>query len=293
MSLADLSVQTWIAGDAQLGEGPAWFPAEQRLRWVDILDGRLHEARLDGSDHRAREFPHTVSAVVPRVGGGLVVAGDADVLLLDGSGRVESTTQVEPDRPSNRLGDIGVDPAGRLWLGTLDREMLVGRGALYRLDPDGTLTQVLSPTSVSNGIGWSPDGTRMYYVDSATWRIDVLDYDVATGRVRDRRPWVRIDHADGSPDGLAVDADGGVWVALWGGGQVRRYDPDGRLDVVVPLPVRQVTSCCFGGPDLDQLFITTARVEMDERRLLLEPLAGSVFVASPGRRGLPPTPFGG
>jgi sugar lactone lactonase YvrE len=283
----------FVAGDAQLGEGPTWFAKEHRLRWVDILGGRLFSARADGSQRTSRDFTHAVSAVVPRAAGGLAVAGDAGVLLLDNEGIVERLHQVEPDVASNRLGDVGVDPAGRLWLGTLNRELILGRGGLYRLDPDGTLTQILSETSVANGVGWSPDGSRMYFIDSATFRVDVFDYDVSDGSAHDRRPWVSVDHADGSPDGLAVDEEGGVWVALFGGGQVRRYAGDGSLDAVLSLPVRQVTSCCFGGPNLDLLYVTTARVELDERSLLLEPLAGSVFVADPGIAGLPQAEFGG
>jgi sugar lactone lactonase YvrE len=287
------SAEVFVNDEAQLGEGPTWFAADERLRWVDILGGRLFSARVDGTERNARDFPHTVSAVVPRVGGGLAVAGDSGVLLLDADGALEGTHPVEPEVVGNRLGDVGVDPTGRLWLGTLDRELLLGRGGLYRLDPDGTLTQVLRETSVANGLGWSPDGSRMYFIDSATFRVDLFDYDVSDGSATERRPWVTVDHADGSPDGLAVDAEGGVWVALFGGGQVRRYAPDGTLDAVVSLPVRQVTSCCFGGPDLDLLFVTTARVELDERSLLLEPLAGSVFVSTPGVTGLPQAEFCG
>ncbi|MGN6300127.1 MAG: SMP-30/gluconolactonase/LRE family protein [Angustibacter sp.] len=293
MTLADARATEFVAAADELGEGPTWFADEAVLRWVDILRGRLHAVRLDGSDHQVRQFDHPVSAVVPRRGGGLAVAGDSGVLLLGPGGELEAMCPVEPRTSGNRLGDVGVDPAGRLWLGTLDREMLVGRGALYRLDPDRRLTQVLSGTSVANGIGWSPEGDRMYFIDSATWRVDVLDYDVRDGSATDRRPWVSIDHADGSPDGLAVDADGGVWVALWAGGQVRRYTAQGRLDAVLPVPVRQVTSCCFAGPELDVLAITSARVEMDQRSLQLEPSAGSVFLADPGVRGLPQMAFAG
>lgn len=293
MTPARCVAEILVTDEAQLGEGPAWFAHDGVLRWVDILEGTLSSVRPDGSERTSRVFPHTVSAVVPRTNGGLAVAGDAGVLLLDVDGRVEGVHPVEPDVVSNRLGDVGVDPAGRLWLGTLDREMLLGRGSLYRLDPDGTLTRVLSETGVANGLGWSPDGAHMYFIDSATFRVDVFDYDPVDGSADHRRPWVRIDYADGSPDGLAVDDAGGVWVALFGGGQVRRYAPDGTLDTVLSVPARQVTSCCFGGERLDQLFVTTARVELDERDLLLEPLAGSVFVADPGFCGLPQAAYAG
>jgi sugar lactone lactonase YvrE len=260
---------------------------------VDILSGSLHGVRLDGTAHREESFEQAVSAVIPRQGGGLALRGESAVLLLTAEGELEKLCPIEEHLPTNRLGDVGVDQRGRLWVGTLDRDMLVGRGGLYRIDPDHTVTQVLTGVSVANGIGWNPDGDRMYFIDSATFRIDVLDYSVDDGSAVNRRPWVLIDHADGTPDGLAVDADGGVWVALWGGGQLRRYTAEGALDAVLPLPVRQVTSCCFAGPDLMDLVITTARVEMDEGRLRLEPSAGSVFIARTGHRGLPVPPFAG
>ncbi|MBB4795939.1 SMP-30/gluconolactonase/LRE family protein [Streptomyces nodosus] len=278
----------------QLGEGPAWDGVRGELLWVDILRGRLHRYTPATGEFSHRQFGHAVSAVLPRAGGGLAVAAHHGVLLLDADGEVERTITVPGEPGSNRLGDAGVDPAGRLWFGTLDAEMLPGRGALHRLAPGSSVPErVLDRTSVANGIGWSPDGSRMYFVDSATRRIDVLDFDPATGEARDRRPWVSIEDEAGVPDGLAVDAEGGVWVALWRGGQIRRYDAGARHDATLPLPVRQVTSCAFGGPALDRLYVTTGRVEMDGRRLAAEPDAGAVFAADVGVCGRPVPPYPG
>jgi sugar lactone lactonase YvrE len=286
MRVLDAEAAEFFTACDELGEGPAWHPAKGVLLWVDIIRGRLYSHDIGAGITSVCEYGRPVSAALPRVAGGTVVAVDDGLLLLDAGGEVERHIPVEADIVTNRLGDMGVDPAGRLWLGTLDKDLTAGRGGLYRLSPAGDPVKVIDQTCIANGIGWSPDGSLMYFVDSAVGRIDVLDYDVRDGSATGRRPWASVDHVDGSPDGLAVDSLGGVWVAIWGGGQVRRYSPDGELDAVLPLPVRNVSSCCFAGPELDQLFITTARVEMTERMLRAEPLAGSVFCASTGFRGL-------
>ncbi|MBO9521547.1 MAG: SMP-30/gluconolactonase/LRE family protein [Nocardioidaceae bacterium] len=273
-------------GADELGEGPVWLPETGEVGWVDILGETFHRCRLDTGAVTSTKLGQPVSAVVRRTGGGLGVAAQEGVLLLDPAGEVERVLPVEEDLPGNRLSDAAVDPLGRLWFGTLDADLLHGRGALYRLGEDGQPVTVLAGTSISNGLGWSPDGRLLYFVDSATQRVDVLDFDPATGTASGRRPWVVFGDADGVPDGLAVDEEGGVWVALWRGGQVRRYDADGELSAVVPLPVRQVTSCAFGGEDLGTLFITTATVEMSEPERRAEPLAGGLFQVRTEQRGL-------
>jgi sugar lactone lactonase YvrE len=293
MRISDVRPIEVVAAGDQLGEGPAWEQATESLLWVDIVRGWLHRLHPTSGEHIVRRFDRAVSAVAPRAGGGLAVAVDEGIWLLDESGQLEHRVPVEHAWAGNRLGDLGVDPGGRLWFGTLDRDLTVGRGALYRLDPDRSLTQVLDRQSIPNGIGWSPDGALMYFVDSATGRIDVFDYDETSATASDRRPWVSVRQEDGSPDGIAVDTAGGVWVALWSGGQVRRYTAEGELDIVVPLPVRNVTSCCFGSTELDRLYVTTARVEMNERELLAEPDAGSMFMVETGFHGLAVPLYGG
>jgi sugar lactone lactonase YvrE len=168
-----------------------------------------------------------------------------------------------------------------------------GAGALYRLDPDLSVHPMVGGVAISNGLDWSLDGRTMYYVDTPTRRIDQFDFDPASGAIADRRPFVTIDAADGSPDGLTVDADGGIWLALWDGWRVRRYYPDGSIDREIRLPVSEVTCPVFGGPDLDELYITTAWELLSEAQHAREPLAGALFRVRPGVRGRPPTPFAG
>jgi sugar lactone lactonase YvrE len=168
-----------------------------------------------------------------------------------------------------------------------------GQGALYRLDIDGTVSEVLTAVTTSNGLGWSPDGGTMYYVDTGRGTLDVLRHDAASGGVEDRRTLVSLVGEQGLPDGLAVDAEGHLWLALWDGGCVHRYSPSGELELVVTLPASRVTSVAFGGPGLTDLYVTTAREGLDAERLRSEPLAGSVFRCRPGPPGLPRATFAG
>jgi len=183
-----------------------------------------------------------------------------------------------PHGVDTRTNDGACDPAGRFWIGTTALDFAPGAGSFYRYS-DGVLERMIDSVTLSNGLGWSPDGRCMYYVDSLTFRIDVFDFDVDAGLITKRRPFVSLAPADGTPDGLAVDNEGGVWVALYGGGAVRRYGPDGELDRVVAVPAKNVTACCFGGDDGRSLFVTTAAPE------------GSVFVTDAGVSGPPAQPF--
>jgi sugar lactone lactonase YvrE len=189
-----------------------------------------------------------------------------------------------------RMNDGDCDPEGRFYCGSMAYDATNGRGALYRLDPDGTTTVVLSGVTISNGLAWAPSGDMVYYVDSLTERIDAFDYDPATGAFSNRHPLVEIPRERGLPDGLTVDAAGGIWAALYGGSAVHRYVPEGTLDMVVELPVRNVTSCAFGGPGLEDLYITTSRhglADGEERE------AGSLYCVTPGMNGQPTRLFGG
>jgi sugar lactone lactonase YvrE len=162
-------------------------------------------------------------------------------------------------------------------------------GVLYRLDQGGTLTPVVPGVTVSNGIGWSPDGSRMYYADSPARQIDMFDYVPATGEVFERRVFADLSRAEGFPDGLTVDADGCVWVAMWGGGALRRFTPYGQQDAVVPLPVSRPTSCAFGGPEMSELYVTTASIDLTDAERAAQPLAGRLLRLRPGPVGLPST----
>ena len=271
---------------AHHGEGPVWAAGWGGLRWVDMLAGDVLSLDGDGTVRR-RSVGEVAAALRPRRGGGAVIAVERGFLLEDRDGTL---TPLDPvwSGPGVRMNEGGCDPDGRFWCGSMAYDQSPGAAALYRLDPDGSVRPVLEGVTVSNGLDWSPDGALAYYDDTATHRTDVFDYAPDTG-LSGRRPFVRFGD-DESPDGLTVDAEGGVWVALYGGAAVRRYGPDGRLEAVVEVPVAKVTACTFGGPDLDELFITTSREGLQPGE---DPLAGSLFSVRPGVRGLPVREFAG
>jgi sugar lactone lactonase YvrE len=273
---------------AELGEGPVWDAAREELIWVDIDRGRVH-LRQRGRADRTLEVGQPVGCAVPRAGGGLALAlRDGFGVVAPGGGEARLVAPVERDRPDTRMNDGACDGRGRFWAGTMSLSGDTRAAALYRLDPDLSVTRVLPGISVSNGIAWAPDGSVLYHVDSPRRRIDLYDFDGWAGAVGSRRAVIPIAAELGSPDGLTVDAEGGVWVALWGGSAVLRFSPDGALDERLELPVTNVTSCCFGDRDLGTLYITTAA-----RGAAREPLAGALFACRPGVRGLPATPFAG
>ncbi|MGV9252644.1 SMP-30/gluconolactonase/LRE family protein [Streptomyces sp. NPDC003697] len=274
-----------VRAGAELGEGPTWDTAAQRLIWVDILGSRVHTFDPSSGRRTVRTTGQHVGAAAPRAGGGLVLNLRDGVGLTDPDG-VFRWLHHDPV-PGRRGNDAAVAPDGSLWAGTMRYDEAPGGGTLSRLTGDGTAEVVLDDVAVSNGTGFGPDGRLMYYVDSPTRRIDVFDFDGE--RVTGRRELVSLEDGAGAPDGLTVDADGCVWVALWDGGAVRRYTPAGTLDRVVELPIPRVTSCAFGGAGLTDLYITTARTGLSAPH----PLAGSLLVVPDAGRGLPQPPFAG
>jgi sugar lactone lactonase YvrE len=235
-----------------------------------------------------------VGAVALRENGGLVLAlRDGFGLTEPGGGEVRLVAPCEDDVPGNRFNDGKVDSAGRFWAGTMTYAEVPGDGALYRLDPDLRITTAVTGIGVSNGLDWSGDDRVLYYVDSLTPHVDAFDFDAGSGTVANRRPLVTIPDGDGAPDGLAVDAEGYLWVALWGGSQVRRFAPDGTLAGVIDVPAALVTSVAFGGSDLRDLYITSARIGLDGAALAGTPSAGSIFRARPGVQGVTPNRFAG
>jgi sugar lactone lactonase YvrE len=274
-----------VRAGALLGEGPTWDAAAGRLLWIDVLGSRLHGYDPLTGRRTVRTTGQHIGAVKPRAGGGLVLSLRDGVGLLDPDGTFRWLRQEIV--PGRRANDAAVAPDGTLWAGTMRYDEAPGGGTLSRITADGTAEVVLPDVAVSNGTGWSPDGRLMYYVDSPTRRVDVFDHD--EGRVRGRRPFAAVEDGAGFPDGLTVDADGCVWVALWDGGAVRRYTPDGVLDRVIELPVPRVTACAFGGAALTDLYVTTARVGP----VPAPPLAGSLFVVPDAGQGMPQPAFAG
>ncbi|MET9600853.1 SMP-30/gluconolactonase/LRE family protein [Streptomyces sp. NPDC006459] len=286
----------------RLTEGPVWHAGRGDLLWVDITAGLVHRAPLvardddsglpDLGDRTTISLDRPVGAVALCASGGLLAAAATSFLRVDEAGRATefAAPAVPDDGTPRRFNDAKCDPSGRLLAGTMAYDATPGAGTLYRLDPDGTVTTVLSPVTISNGLGWSPDGRLLYYADSPTHRVDVFDHDPVTGTLSARRPFADTSPA-GMPDGLAVDTEGRVWVAVWGAGQVRAYTPDGALHAVVTVPASQVSSCAFAGPDLDLLIITTAADGLTAAQLAAQPHAGRIFICRPGATGLPVTPF--
>lgn len=272
----------------QIGEGPVWLHDQQRLLWVDITSQTLlwFDPRSGGVE--TLDVGRDVGAVVPAESGKLMAAVVDGFLEIDPeSGSRHLVAEVEADQPANRMNDGKCDSRGRFWAGTMGYDIRSDAAALYRLNTDCRVETILQPVTLSNGIDWSPDDRLMYYVDSATQRLDVFDYEPELGRLSNRRTLLEVSKAEGVPDGLTVDAEGCIWLALWGGGAVRRITAEGEVDMVVSLPVSQVTSCAFGGADLGDLYITSAA------RGVSEPGAGSLFRCRPGVKGRPANRFRG
>ncbi|MEG3626541.1 SMP-30/gluconolactonase/LRE family protein [Streptomyces poriticola] len=274
-----------VRAQAALGEGPTWDAAGARLIWVDILGRRVHTYDPATGRRTVRTTETHVGAAKPRTGGGLVLNLRDGIGLADPDGTFRML--VRDAVPGRRGNDAAVAPDGSLWAGTMRYDEAPGGGTLTRVTGDGTAVTVLDDVTVSNGTGWSPDGRLMYYADTPTRRIDVFDHD--GGRISGRRPLAGIEDGAGFPDGLTVDADGCVWVALWDGAAVRRYTPDGRLDLVLPLPVPRVTACAFGGAGLGDLYLTTARTGLAAPH----PVAGSLLVVPGAGTGLAQPAFAG
>ncbi|MGN7755215.1 SMP-30/gluconolactonase/LRE family protein [Sinorhizobium sp. 22678] len=286
-------VQCVLPWGAQLGEAPVWVEREKRLYWVDILHPAVHRFDPVTGKNESCNVAKLVSAVLPTEDGGLIVASQDGVEQFDfEAGAFAPFAQPEPALPENRLNDAKVDPNGRLWVGSMRLDVSRPTGSLYRLTGTGDAVRAESGFTVANGLAWSPDGSTFYFVDTVPGIIYAYDFDAREGSIANRRVFVTVPEAEGRPDGLAVDADGGVWCAIWDGWRVNRYRPDGRLDRAVELPVPRPTSVAFGGDDLATLFITSARTRLPASTLTEAPLSGGIFACNPGERGLPASLFG-
>ncbi|MBG6237341.1 sugar lactone lactonase YvrE [Mycetocola sp. CAN_C7] len=267
-------------------EGPVWSPGWGGLRWVDMLAGDILSLTESGTINR-RHVGAIAAAVRPREGGGAVIAVERGLAIEGADGTVTALDEIWAD-PGIRMNEGGCDPDGRFYAGSMAYDQRPGAASVYRLDSDLSVRPVLDGATVSNGIDWSPDGSLAYYNDTATHSIQLFDYDAAGG-LTGRRHFVTMADDD-NPDGLTVDAEGGVWVAMNGSGEVRRYRDDGRLDEVIEVGARQVTACTLGGAALDELFITTSRENLNPGD---DPLAGSLFHVKVGVTGMPVREFAG
>jgi sugar lactone lactonase YvrE len=291
-------VTAWPLEPGLLSEGPRWDEERQELVWVDILGRGFHRATLtaDGRPDRLRTMAldRHVGAAARASGGGYVLAAGQGFLFVDEDGSVSELAQPEAGHLEVRMNDGACDPQGRFWAGTMAYDESPGAGTLYRLELDGRCSTVLTGLTISNGIGWSPDGRTMYLSDSGVRSVEAFDFDGTTGAIGGRRTLVHVDRPGMAPDGLTVDDEGDLWVALYGGWGIEHYGPDGSLRDTVQMPVAQVTSCAFGGRDRSTLFVTTGRERLDEAALESQPDAGRVFsVTGLGARGPASAPYRG
>jgi sugar lactone lactonase YvrE len=296
---------------ASIAECPVWDSRDGKLLWIDLPRGSVSclRAEADGGGWRSEplfELPGSIGAIVPTERGGYLVAAGTEIALVDdASGYTrEVIAGIDADPSEVSFNDGKCDPAGRFWVGTHARQTGSTDGALYRLEADGSLREMLSGIGISNGLGWSPDGSAFYYADTATEGVDVFDIDAADGWIHNRRRFVTFGRGEGRPDGLCVDDDGYVWVAAFYSGEVRRFAPDGTRCGEVRVSPPLVTSCSFGGADGDLLFITSSSQRMPEENLRRAgmppemgalgaeaPGAGGIFVCRPGVTGPAAVPF--
>jgi sugar lactone lactonase YvrE len=279
---------------ALVGEGPVWDERREVLWWIDVKDPRLF--RYDPANGESRELvmPERIGCIALRASGGLMGAFMSGFKWIDpDTGVITPTVDPEPDRPGNRFNDGKCDRRGRLFAGTMDNAEVECTGTLYRLDPDLSVHVMATDVHLSNGLGWSPDDRTLYYTDSLRRTIWAYDYDLDTGAIANRRDFARVPDQAGVPDGLCVDAHGGVWSAHWGGWRLTRYAPDGRIDRVVEMPVPQPSCPAFGGPDLDVLYVSSAAIEMTPADFAKAPDGGGLFTLDVGVRGLPVHRFAG
>jgi sugar lactone lactonase YvrE len=273
-------------GPVELGEGPVWLDDRAELAWVDIQRGLIYLLDIATGHVRTILVGEMVGSIAPTVSGALVAAVATGFVLVDPeTGRLRRLATLDRIDPTIRMNDGKADPWGRFWAGTMGLDKRPDAGTLYCLEPDLRVTVAVDPVTISNGLDWTPDLGEMVYVDTPTQRVDRFDLDERGTDLRNRRPFVTLPRDAGAPDGLTLDAAGRLWLALWGGSAVHCFSPSAELEAIIRLPTSHVTSCTFGGPDLGDLYITSARSELSPEQLASEPLAGRLFRCRPGAVG--------
>ena len=293
--MAQAEPRVIIASRNQIGESPVWSVSEQALYWVDVEGQLVQRWRAADQSITHWNLGEPVGCIGLRKRGGLVGASRSGFFFLDVvGGGVTRISDPEADQPDNRFNDGKVDRRGRFWAGTRNfRDHSKASGALYRLDPDLSVHRMEEGLGCPNGMAWSPDDRLMYLCDTWARKIFVYDFDAAEGVLRKRRLFAQLREAEGYPDGLTVDADGFIWNAHYDGWRITRYAPDGKIDLVVRMPVQHVTSLTFGGPDNATLYVTSASVRLSEQDRSRQPSAGNVFAIETGVQGISESPFAG
>jgi xylono-1,5-lactonase len=277
---------------AKLGEGPLWSVREQALYWVDILSYRLHRYSSK-EEQRSWQFDQEISAIAERANAeGLIITRRHGFATFNpATEKLVQLTTLENEIPGNRFNDGKCDRRGHFWAGTMDFDGERSTGSLYRLSPDLVCTRMDSDYVVTNGPAWSHDHRTLYHNDSVNGRVYAFDFDPESGEISNKRLFLQFSKEEGSPDGMTIDAEGGLWIAHWGAGKVTRHDSDGKLLRTIDLPCSQVTSCAFGGAELRTLYITTAATGLSEQQLEREPLAGGLFALDLDIAGVPANLF--
>lgn len=278
--------------DAIHGEGPIWVEREQALYWVDIQAPAIW--RMDDASGALRKWtpPGWICSIAPRAGGGFIAGAEHGFMAIDlDADRYDLIANPEQDLPTNRFNDGKVDRRGRFWAGTMDNGEKKVTGSLYRLDPDLSWTKIDSNYHVTNGPAFDAEGRLMYHTDSGLRTIYLFDVD-GDGNVSNKRVFATFDEQQGYPDGMTVDAEGCLWVAFWDGWCVRRLSSEGRILREIKIPTQRTSSCMFGGPKLDRLYVTSCRTGLDEKTLAAQPLAGALFMIETDVCGIAERPFG-
>jgi sugar lactone lactonase YvrE len=288
-------IETVAAVHAQLGEGSFWDAQQKALYWLDIEGKKLFIFHPRSGENRAYDIGEKIGTVVPKRSGGLLLALEGSLAeFIPETGILRKLLPLEADIPENRSNDGKCDPAGRFWIGSMAPEEKTGGASLYRVEKDYSVRRILSDLTISNGLAWNADGTRMYHIDTPTRRVSVFDYDLKTGEICNKKVCLEIPLGRGFPDGMTIDAEGMLWIALFQGWGVSRWDPEtGRMLCVVEMPVKNITSCAFGGENLDELYVTSARILNTEEELARQPQAGNLFRLKPGVCGVPLPAFSG
>lgn len=274
-----MEVELLISNDTHLGEGPVWDYRFGVLYWVDILKGNVQAFEYASGTNRVLPMGSFTGAVVPTTGSSLLVALQNQIALLDpATGKLETFCEPEPGRASHRFNDGKCDPLGQFWIGSTEVDHQNPTGALYRVSSDGSFEVILDQVHISNGLAWSPDSTRMYFIDSPTQKVKAFDFSEEKGVLSNESVALNLTEEKGVPDGMCIDTEGNLWVAFYGGGKVACFDPEnGKCLDEIKVPAKNTTSCCFGGPELDELFITTAKRD--------DPQGGGLYRYKPGVSG--------
>lgn len=280
--------------NAQLGEGALWNYKTQKLYWVDILGKSVNIYNPDTEQNTVLATPSRVGTVVPYSPRQAVIALEDGIYKINlKSAELELISDVEANMPENRFNDGKCDPLGNFWVGSMHLAESEPAASLYRINAQGEAVKQLDSITISNGIVWDRKATTMYYIDTPTGVIRAFDFDSKTGAISNSRIAVKVNPEDGYPDGMAIDRNNNLWVGLWNGNAVAQYNSKtGKLMQKIAVPAHNVTSCAFGGPNLDILYITTASVDMTEAEKQQFPLAGSIFSVKPGVSGMPADFFG-